>query len=164
TCFFLVSGYLRTLGENIRNLQKGFADIADVVAYSNQAADIVDKPDAPDFAPGVGAITFEHVAFRYASQAEPLYSDFSLAIRSGETVALVGPTGSGKSTFVKLVQRLYDVDGGAIRIDDQDVRAVTQRSLRRAIAIVPQDPALFHRSLRENIAYARPGASMEDVI
>lgn len=76
----------------------------------------------------------------------------------------MGPTGSGKSTFVKLIQRLYDVDSGAIRIDGQDVRAVTQASLRRAIAVVPQDPALFHRTLAENIAYGLPGASREAVI
>ena len=164
TAFFLMSGYLRTLGESIRMLQKGFADIADVVAYEKQAAEIVDAPNAPAFKASTGAIAFEHVEFRYKSQPAPIYSDFSLDIRPGETVALVGPTGSGKSTFVKLVQRLYDVNSGAIRIDGQDVRAVTQASLRHAIAVVPQDPTLFHRSLRENIAYARPDASLEDVM
>jgi ATP-binding cassette subfamily B protein len=164
TSFFLMSGYLRTLGESIRILQKGFADIADVVAYAAQEEGIADAPNAPAFAAGRGAIAFENVTFRYKSQADPLYSDFSLEIAPGETVALVGPTGSGKSTFVKLVQRLYDVDGGDIRIDGQDVRAVTQGSLRRSIALVPQDPALFHRSLRENIAYANPDASIEQII
>ncbi len=78
-------------------------------------------------------------------------------------MALVGPTGSGKSTFVKLVQRLYDVEDGAIVIDGQDVRTVTQASLRRSIALVPQDPALFHRSIAENIAYARPEATLEEI-
>ncbi len=164
TSFFLVSGYLRTLGESVRNLQKGFADIADVVAYAHQDAEIVDAPNAPAFAPGEGRIAFESVSFRYKSQPEPLYEDFSLEIRPGETVALVGPTGSGKSTFVKLVQRLYDVNDGAIRIDGQDVRSVTQASLRRQIALVPQDPALFHRTLRENISYAKPDAPMDMVI
>ncbi len=164
TSFFLMSGYLRTLGESIRTLQKGFADIADVVAYSKQEEDIQDRADAAAFAPGEGHIVFENVTFGYKSQPEPLYSNFSLQIAPGETVALVGPTGAGKSTFVKLVQRLYDVNGGAICIDGQDVRTVRQGSLRSAIAIVPQDPALFHRSLRENIAYARPDASMEEVI
>jgi ATP-binding cassette subfamily B protein len=164
TSFLLVSSYLRTLGENVQNLQKGIADIEDVVAYAAQGAEVVDRPDAPDFKPGSGKIAFEHVSFGYKNAADALYSDFSLEIAPGETVALVGPTGSGKSTFVKLVQRLYDVDAGAIRIDGQDVRAVTQASLRRSIALVPQDPALFHRSLRENIAYARPDASMEDVV
>ena len=164
TSYFLVSGYLRSLGESIRNLQRGFADISDVVAYQEQAAEITDKPGAVEFTPTTGAIAFDRVTFRYASQAEPLYADFSLAIAPGETVALVGATGSGKSTFVKLVSRLYDVNDGAILIDDQDVRDVTQGSLRRAIALVPQDPALFHRSLLENIAYARPSAPMADVI
>lgn len=164
TSFFLVSGYLRTLGENFQMLQKGFAEIEDVVAYAKQNAEVVDRPGAKPFAPGAGEIRFEDVVFQYSGQDEPLYRDFSLVIRPGETVALVGPTGSGKSTFVKLVQRLYDVSGGAIRIDGQDVREVQQASLRRAIALVPQDPALFHRSLRENIAYARPEAPIEAII
>lgn len=164
TAFLLVSGYLRTMGENVQNLQKGIADIEDVVAYALDREDVVDRPGAAAFKPGAGAIAFERVAFAYKSAAEPLYSDFSLAIAPGETVALVGPTGSGKSTFVKLVQRLYDVRDGAIRIDGQDVRDVTQASLRQSIAVVPQDPALFHRSLRDNIGYARPDASLEDII
>ena len=164
TAFLLVSGYLRTLGENVQNLQKGIADIEDVVAYANENAVVVDRPDAKKFAPGAGGITFDNVSFGYKNAADTLYRDFSLEIVPGETVALVGPTGSGKTTFVKLVQRLYDVSGGAIRIDGQDVRDVTQASLRQSIALVPQDPALFHRSLRENIAYARPEASMDDII
>ncbi len=164
TSFLLVSGYLRMLGENVQNLQKGIADIEDVVAYARENAGVVDRTDAQAFEPGAGAVAFEDVSFGYKNAAEPLYRDFSLAIAPGETVALVGPTGSGKTTFVKLVQRLYDVDAGAIRIDGQDVRAVTQASLRQSIALVPQDPALFHRSLRENIAYAKPDASLEEII
>lgn len=164
TSFFLMSGYLRTLGESIRTLQKGCADIADVVAYAAQEEGIKDEPGAPDFVRGPGAIAFDEVRFAYKSQREPLYSDFSLEVAPGETVALVGPTGSGKSTFVKLVTRLYDVNGGAIRIDGQDVRHVRQGSLRRAIAVVPQDPALFHRSLWENISYAKPDASMDEIV
>jgi ATP-binding cassette subfamily B protein len=168
TAFMLVSGYLRTMGEHLQNLQKGFAEIEDVVAYEAQAAELVDKPAAPDFQLGPhgesGQVEFDAVAFGYKNAGELLYRDFHLEIAPGETVALVGPTGSGKSTFVKLVQRLYDVSAGAIRIDGQDVRDVTQTSLRRAIAIVPQDPALFHRPLAENIAYARPEASRDDII
>jgi ATP-binding cassette subfamily B protein len=164
TSFFMMSGYLRTLGESIRTLQKGVADIADVVAYSKQQSEITDAANAPEFASGAGAIAFENVTFKYASQAEPIYSDFSLEIRPGETVALVGPTGSGKSTFVKLVQRLYDVNAGVIRVDGQDVRAVTQASLRRGMALVPQDPTLFHRSLFENIGYAHPDATLDDIV
>ncbi|MBL8547066.1 MAG: ABC transporter ATP-binding protein [Hyphomonadaceae bacterium] len=164
TSFLLVSGYLRMLGENVQNLQKGIADLEDVVAYALEIPGVADAADAAVFAPGAGRIVFDDVSFGYKKAADKLYSDFSLEIAAGETVALVGPTGSGKSTFVKLVQRLYDVDGGAIRIDGQDVRTVTQGSLRQSIALVPQDPALFHRSLRENIAYARPDATMEEII
>jgi|CXWL01.1.fsa_nt_gi ATP-binding cassette subfamily B protein len=164
TSFFLVSGYLRTLGENFQNLQKGYAEIEDVVAYAGDAAEVSDRADARAFVRGAGAIVFDGVSFGYKNAAETLYRDFSLEIAPGETVALVGPTGSGKTTFVKLVQRLYDVSDGAIRIDGQDVRAVTQASLRQNVALVPQDPALFHRSLRENIAYARPDAAMDDII
>ncbi len=163
TAFFLVSGYLRSFGENVQTLQKGLADIQDVVAYRSQIPEVLDAPDALPFAPGPGEVRFDGVRFCYRGQPQPLFDDFSVIIRPGETVALVGATGSGKSTFVKLVQRLYDPQAGAIWVDGQDVRAVGQASLRAAMALVPQDPALFHRSLFENIAYARPGASPAEV-
>jgi ATP-binding cassette, subfamily B, bacterial len=163
TCFFLMASYLRTFGENLQNLQRGFADIEDAVAYRDEPESVADAPGAPAFVPGAGKIEFRSVAFGYGTGTAPLYRDFQLVIEPGETVALVGATGSGKSTFVKLLQRLYDVDGGAIVVDGQDVRQVAQSSLRAAIALVPQDPALFHRTLRENIAYARPDATLEQV-
>ena len=103
------------------------------------------------------------MSFKYKGQDQALYERFTLAIAAGERVALVGPTGSGKSTFVKLIQRLYDLDDGQIRIDGQDVASVTQATLRRAIAVVPQDPALFHRSIAENIAYGKPDASPDEI-
>lgn len=164
TAFMLMSGYMRRFGEEVQNVQRGLDEIQDIAAYAKLEEQIADAPGAPDFVPGRGEIAFDRVRFTYAGQDTPLYEDFSLVIGAGEKVALVGPTGSGKSTFVKLVQRLYDVDAGAIRIDGQDVRAVTQASLRRSIALVPQDPALFHRSIAENIAYARPGASVDEII
>lgn len=163
TAFMLMSGYLRNLGENIRMLQKGIDDTEDVAAWTRLEPQIADAPGAPDFKPGPGAIEFRDVTFRYKAAGAPLYDHFSLRIAPGERVALVGPTGSGKSTFVKLVQRLHDLQDGAIVIDGQDVAKVTQTSLRRAIAVVPQDPALFHRSLFENIAYAKPDATREEV-
>jgi len=163
TAFMLMSGYLRNLGENIRMLQKGIDDTVDVAAWTSLAPQIADIPGAPDFKPGPGAIEFRDVTFRYKAAGAPLYDHFSLKIAPGERVALVGPTGSGKSTFVKLVQRLHDLQDGAVIIDGQDVSRVTQTSLRRAIAVVPQDPALFHRSLFENIAYAKPDATREEV-
>lgn len=159
--FLLMSGYLRNIGENVRNLQKGLDDVEAVAAWMQTPPQVADAPGAREFAPGAGEVVFDRVAFGYKSQGSALYEDFSLRIAPGERVALVGPTGAGKSTFVKLVQRLYDLDGGRILIDGQDVAEVTQSSLRRAIAVVPQDPALFHRSVAENIAYGRPDATPE---
>lgn len=164
TAFLMMAGYMRRFGEEVQNVQRGLDEIQDIAAYAKMAEQIADAPDAPDFAPGAGEIAFDNVRFTYGGQDRPLYEDFTLTIRAGERVALVGPTGSGKSTFVKLVQRLYDVDSGAIRIDGQDVRDVTQGSLRRALALVPQDPALFHRTIRENIAYARPEAGDAEIV
>ena len=164
TAFLMMAGYMRRFGEEVQNVQRGLDEIQDIAAYARQTPEVIDAADAPDFRPGAGEIVFEAVRFTYAGQDRPLYEDFSLSIPAGQKVALVGPTGSGKSTFVKLVQRLYDVDAGAIRIDGQDIRTVTQGSLRQAIAVVPQDPALFHRSIAENIAYGRPGADFDAIV
>lgn len=163
TSFMLMSGYLRNIGENIRMMQKGLDDTEDVAAYARIPPQVPDDRDAGAFRRELGEIAFDRVTFRYKSAEEPLYRDFSLLIAPGERVALVGPTGSGKSTFVKLIQRLYDVQGGRILIDGQDVSKVAQASLRQAIAVVPQDPALFHRTIAENIAYARPGADQSEI-
>jgi ATP-binding cassette subfamily B protein len=163
TAFMLMTGYLRNIGENIRMTQRGLDDIEDVARYSTTPPQVVDAPAAKDFVADLGEIVFDRVTFRYKSADAALYEDFSLTIRPGERVALVGPTGAGKSTFVKLVQRLYDVQGGRILIDGQDIAQVTQGSLRRAIAVVPQDPALFHRTLADNISYARPDATEDEI-
>jgi ATP-binding cassette subfamily B protein len=163
TAFLVMAGYLRNVGENIRQMQKGLADAEDVASYAQTLPEVRDREAARPFRAGSGSIVFDRITFRYKSAEEPLYRDFSLAVAPGERVALVGPTGSGKSTFVKLIQRLYDLERGRILIDGQDIAAVQQASLRRSIAIVPQDPALFHRSIGENIAYGRPGATQAEV-
>jgi ATP-binding cassette subfamily B protein len=163
TAFLVMSGYLRNIGENVRMLQKGLDDVEDVARFAELAPQVADRPDAEPFVGQLGEVVFENAAFRYKSANEPLFRNFSLTIRPGERVALVGPTGSGKSSFVKLVQRLYDLDGGRVLIDGQDIAKVQQGSLRRAIALVPQDPTLFHRTIAENIAYARPDATPEEV-
>ncbi|HEY4031671.1 MAG TPA: ABC transporter ATP-binding protein [Caulobacteraceae bacterium] len=164
TSFLLMSGYLRNFGENVRNLQKGLDDTEAVAGYMRTEPQVADPPSASAFRRGQGEIVFDRVTFQYKGQGEPLYERFTLAIRAGERVALVGPTGSGKSTFVKLIQRLYDLQDGQIRIDGQDVASVTQESLRQALAVVPQDPALFHRSIAENIAYGKPDATHEEIV
>jgi ATP-binding cassette subfamily B protein len=145
-------------------LQKGLDDAEDLARYMRTEPQVPDRPGAPAFAPGAGEIVFDRAGFGYAKSGRQLFSDFSLRIQPGERVALVGATGSGKSTFVKLIQRLYDVDAGAIRVDGQDVTSVTQASLRRSLAVVPQDPALFHRSIAENIAYGLPDASRAQIV
>ncbi len=163
TTFMIMSGYLRNMGDNIRMLQRGLTDVEDVARYARTSPEVLDVPQAAAFLPTVGQIDLERVTFRYKSAMRPLYEDFVLHIRPGERVALVGPTGSGKSTFVKLLQRLYDVQGGRIMIDGQDIALVRQSDLRRAIAVVPQDPALFHRTIAENIGYARPDATQDEI-
>ncbi len=163
TSFLVMNGYLRNIGDNLRMAQRGLADIEDVAAYARTPPQVADAAAAPDFVGRTGEIVFENVSFKYRGAGRSLYRGFNLTIRPGERIALVGPTGSGKSTFVKLIQRLYDLDGGRILIDGQDIARVSQTSLRRAIAAVPQDPALFHRSIAENISYARPDASAEEI-
>jgi ATP-binding cassette subfamily B protein len=163
TSFLLMSGYLRNIGDNIRMLQRGLADIEDVARYAATPPQVADATGARDFTGQRGEVVFEAVTFGYKAAATPIFDAFSLRIAPGERLALVGPTGSGKSTFVKLIQRLYDLQAGRILIDGQDIARVTQGSLRRAIALVPQDPALFHRSIAENIAYARPDATPQEI-
>lgn len=164
TAVLLMSSYMRRFGEEVQHVQRSLDELQDLAIYDTLEPEVNDAEGAAEFRPGKGEILFHEVDFTYKGQDRPLYTDFSLGITPGEKVALVGPTGSGKSTFVKLVQRLYDVSGGGVRIDGQDVRDVTQASLRRHIALVPQDPALFHRSIAENIAYGRPDATPEQVI
>jgi ATP-binding cassette subfamily B protein len=163
TSFMLMSGYLRNIGENIRMMQKGLDDVEDVARYAETPAEVMDAPNAPAFAGELGEIVFDRATFQYKSADQALYRDFSLRIAPGERIALVGPTGSGKSTFVKLIQRLYDLQGGRILIDGQNIAEVDQGALRRGIAVVPQDPALFHRTIAENIAYSRPDATPEEI-
>lgn len=164
TSFFVVGGYLRDIGQHIANLQRSVSEMEDVIAFQLYRDDLSDKPQAQAIEVTQGKIAFDHVRFTYKGQNKPLFDDFSVVIKPGEKVALVGYSGSGKTSFVKLVQRLYDVDGGAVRIDDQNVVDVTQESLRSNIALVPQEPILFHRSLAANIAYGRPNASMDEII
>jgi ATP-binding cassette subfamily B protein len=132
----------------------------ELVEIHGEPIGIADAADARPIMVEGGRIQFENVTFHYGGHRAPLYDHLSVDISAGERVGLVGRSGSGKTTFVKLVQRLYDVSGGRILIDGQDIAKATQQSLRSQIAIVQQDPILFHRSLAENIAYGAPGASM----
>ena len=161
--YFLVNGHLRNVGRQVRTLQQAVNELEDLAVIDATAPQIADAPGAPAFAPRRGAVRFEAVRFRYPGQHRPVFDGLDAEIAAGEKVALVGASGAGKTSFVKLIQRLHDVDGGRVLVDGQDVRAVTQASLRAAIALVPQEPILFHRSLAENIAYGRPDASFEAI-
>jgi len=163
TMFFMLQGYLRDVGMHIRNLQRSVNDMEELVSQESQPLGIEDRPGAGPITIGKGEIHFEHVTFHYGTSGQPLYDNFSVRIAPGERVGLVGHSGSGKTTFIKLIQRLYDISEGRITIDGQDIAQVRQASLRSQIAIVQQEPVLFHRSLAENIAYARPGASRAEI-
>ena len=163
TMYFVLHGYLRNMGQTVRELQRGMNDMAELVALHAGQLEIADAPGAIDLLVTAGKIEFAGVRFQYGTHATPLFDGLSLTIRGGERVGLVGPSGSGKSTFVRLIQRLHDVQGGTVLIDGQSVATVRQVSLRRQIAIVPQEPTLFHRTLAENIAYGRPDATPADI-
>ncbi|MCF1445289.1 ABC transporter ATP-binding protein [Agrobacterium vitis] len=163
TAFFILQGYLREIGMHIRNLQRSVNDMEELVFLHGQPLGVVDVAGAKPVVIERGKIEFDRVSFHYGNHFAPLYKDFSVVIQPGEKVGLVGHSGSGKTTFIKLIQRLHDVNGGAIRIDGQDIALVAQTSLRQQIAIVQQEPILFHRSLAENIAYARPSASQQEI-
>jgi ATP-binding cassette, subfamily B, bacterial len=160
TSYYIIHAYLRDVGMHINNLQRSVNDMEELVDIYDEPFGISDAVDARAIEIRGGHIEFEDVTFHYGGHLTPLYDGLSVDIRAGERVGLVGRSGSGKTTFVKLVQRLYDVSGGRILIDGQDIAKATQLSLRSRIAIVQQDPVLFHRSLADNIAYGQPGASM----
>jgi ATP-binding cassette, subfamily B, bacterial len=153
-----------------RDLAVALVDLTQHVARLEEAIgallsehDLPDHPDAEPLRHGVGQVAFDKVWFGYPGRA-PVLRDFDLTIEPGQRVGLVGFSGAGKSTVLSLLQRYYDVQDGRILIDGQDVRDVTQESLRSTMAIVPQDISLFHRTVLENIRYARPDASEEDVL
>ena len=156
---------LGMLGFNYREIRQAFIDMEQMVELRDVAPDIVDAPDAQALPPAGGqgaAIAFERVGFQHDARSVGL-NDVSFEAPPGTTTAIVGPSGSGKTTAVRLVMRLLDPKAGRVTIDGLDLRQVRQADLRGAIALVPQDVALFNESLFANIAFARPGASNEDV-
>jgi ATP-binding cassette subfamily B protein/ATP-binding cassette subfamily B multidrug efflux pump len=148
---------------NINALIRYFATVQDATGTISVEPAIRDAPDAAVMPKGKGDLRFENVSFHYGREAGVI-EDFSLHIRPGERVALVGPSGAGKTTIVNLALRLFDVEAGRILLDGRDIRSVTQASLRAQFGVVSQEPMLMHRSIRDNIAYGRPGASEEEIV
>ncbi len=164
TTFTLLNGYLREASNHFRNLLRSVSDMEELANISTLPIGVEDRADAQLLIASAGRVEFHNVGFRYPGKERPLYSGLTLDIPAGAKIGLVGPSGSGKSSFVKLIQRLYDVESGRILIDGQDIAGVTQRSLREAVTVVQQDPILFHRSLAENIAYAKPDATQAEIV
>jgi ATP-binding cassette subfamily B protein len=163
TYTLVVTESLWQINQILRNYTKILGDAHDMVEILNQPPAVADATEAP-LLPGPGAVRFERIRFAHDGQLDdPLFDGFDLTIRPGERIGLVGHSGSGKSTLTRLLLRFSDVTGGRVEIDGQDVRDVSQSSLRRAIAYVPQEPLLFHRSLWDNIAYGKPDATDAEV-
>ena len=161
---FLMQIYrpLNFIGFVYRELRQGLTDIEEMFKLLDQDPEIEDKPDARPLAVTGPVIRFEDVTFHYDPD-RPILKGVSFDVPAGKTVAIVGPTGAGKSTISRLLYRFYDVTGGRITIDGQDLRDVTQESLRSTIGMVPQDTVLFNDTIGYNIQYGRPSASMDDV-
>ena len=146
-----------------KNFTRVFGDAHEMTVILDTVDTVVDEKNAKKLIIDRGAIDFNNISFKHADASDNIFTDFNLKIKPGERIGLAGLSGSGKTTLIKLLLRFADVDSGVIKIDGQNIRKVTQHSLRKNIAYVPQEASLFHRTIAENIAYAKPDASMEEI-
>ena len=160
--FGMLQAPFMMLGQLVMMGQRAKASAERIFEVLDEPVEITERPDAHDLEVPEGRVSFRHVQFQYG-KGSPIFSDLSFEVESGESLAIVGETGSGKSTVARLLTRFYDVTGGTVEIDGQDVRDVTLGSLRAAVGIVQDEPFLFSVSIRDNIAYGRPDASFEAV-
>lgn len=158
-----MSGALLFIGKAFNSVSRIIGELKEGLEEVFIDYDIVDLENAKPLVVTGGAITWQDVDFKFTDDQQ-VFVNFNLDITAGQRVGLVGTSGAGKTTFVSLLLRQHELDGGTISIDDQDIGHVTQDSLRQAIAVVPQEPALFHRTIRENIAYSCPDSSLDEVI
>lgn len=160
----LVGSQLFSIGELLNGYEQALLDASPMSEMLSSKNHIVDKTDALNLKDFTPTITFHDASYRYDDADDSVLQNISLTITSGQKVGLVGPSGSGKTTLSHLLLRFSDVTAGSITIDGNDLRDITQQSLHHAVAYVPQEPSLFHRSLRDNIAYGNPTASDETII
>ena len=160
-----LTGRFNMLSQMFQQINRAFGDAHDLTVALDEPRLVADDPNAPELTVTSGHISFDDVAFRYADAADQdrVFDGFTLDIPAGQRVGLVGRSGSGKTTLTTLLLRLEDLTRGKILIDGQDIAHVSQVSLRHHIAYVPQEPLLFHRTIRENIAYGRPGATDDEI-
>lgn len=157
-----ISGTLIFIGRVFNDAAAAFAEAEEGLNALLVPHEIVDRVDARELVVSTPTIEWRNVHFTYGE--DTVFSDFNLSVREGERVGLIGRSGAGKTTFVSLLLRQHEVTGGQICIGGEDIATVTQHSLRTAISVVPQEPALFHRTIRENIAYGKPDATFEEIM
>ena len=162
TVIFRVEGLLQSLGSNFNKFAETWGEIGESLEEIIAPHEIPDEPNASELVVGGAALSFNQVSFSYGENV--VFKDLTLIIPSGQRVGVVGRSGAGKSTLVRLVLRHHNLGAGTITIDGTDIASVTQESLRNAISVVPQEPLLFHRTIRENIAYGNPRATEEEII
>ncbi len=158
-----VFGQLWNLGKGLTRFAEGLSDAQEMIDIFETREDIQDPPQPEKCRISHGVISFSSVFFRYNEKVR-IFEDFDFSVQSGEKIGLIGHSGAGKTTIVKLLLRFSDVTDGSVKIDGQDIRAITQDDLRRNIAYVPQEPILFHRTLRENILYGNPEVSEQEML
>ncbi len=162
TVIFRIEGLLQSLGSNFNKFAEVWGEIQESLDEITEPHGIPNRPDAIELAVKRGEIVFDHTSFKYGDA--PVFESLDLKIAGGERIGLVGRSGAGKSTLIRLLLRHHELSGGKILIDGIDIASTTQESLRNAIAVVPQEPLLFHRTVRENIAYGDPSATDDDVV
>ncbi|TAH32220.1 ABC transporter ATP-binding protein [Candidatus Saccharibacteria bacterium] len=162
----MLSNRLFQIGNIMRQIEEALLQVAPMTEMLQEDVEIVDDPGAPELDAHSGKVSFQNVSFRYldASSKDTVFENLNITVAAGEKIGLVGPSGGGKTTLTKLLLRFEDVTSGQIAIDEQDIARVTQASLRQSIAYVSQEPLLFHRSIRENIAYGNVDATDEQVL
>lgn len=158
-----VQGELWEINSILKNLNRVFGDAHEMTLILDTVDDVVDVPNAQTLDLQKATVDFKNISFQHADAKKPIFENFDLEIKDGERVGLVGVSGSGKTTLTKLLLRFADVTDGEVDISDQNIKNVTQQSLRENIAYVPQETALFHRSIAENIAYGKPDATPEEI-